>query len=102
MSPASSASPISDATASVMKVKILTSKQWVLPPRPKPGRKPSLDTPTTKRKAQNRAAQRAFRERKANKIQELELSIGELKLERNNLEIGLTNLNNDHNRLNSK
>ncbi|GMM38392.1 hypothetical protein DASC09_057310 [Saccharomycopsis crataegensis] len=102
MSPASSASPISAATASVMKVKISTSKQWVLPPRPKPGRKPSLDTPTTKRKAQNRAAQRAFRERKANKIQELELSLGELKLERNNLEIGLTNLNNDHNILNSK
>lgn len=38
--------------------RIVTSKKWVLPPRPKPGRKPSADVPTTKRKAQNRAAQR--------------------------------------------
>ena len=39
---------------------IQTSKEWVLPPRPKPGRKPSVDTPASKRKAQNRAAQRAL------------------------------------------
>lgn len=81
-------------------IKIQTSKQWVLPPRPKPGRKPSLDMPTTKRKAQNRAAQRAFRERKANKIQELEGSLSELKHERNRIEISLTNVNNDYSILN--
>lgn len=44
---------------------ICTSKKWVLPPRPKPGRKPSQDTPAVKRKAQNRAAQKAYRERRA-------------------------------------
>ncbi|MCJ1370019.1 hypothetical protein MMC20_001231, partial [Loxospora ochrophaea] len=51
---------------------ILTNKKWVVPPRPKPGRKPATDTPPTKRKAQNRAAQRAFRERRAAKVGELE------------------------------
>ncbi|KAJ5109349.1 putative transcriptional activator [Penicillium angulare] len=50
----------------------ITSKEWVIPPRPKPGRKPATDTPPTKRKAQNRAAQRAFRERRAARVQELE------------------------------
>ena len=50
----------------------LLSKEWVVPPRPKPGRKPALDAPATKRKAQNRAAQRAFRERRAARVGELE------------------------------
>lgn len=50
----------------------LTHKEWVIPPRPKPGRKPAADTPPTKRKAQNRQAQRAFRERKAARVGELE------------------------------
>ena len=47
-------------------------KEWTVPPRPKPGRKPALDAPPTKRKAQNREAQRAFRERRAAKVGELE------------------------------
>ncbi|TGZ79485.1 hypothetical protein EX30DRAFT_350221 [Ascodesmis nigricans] len=51
---------------------IVTQKEWVIPPRPKPGRKPATDTPPTKRKAQNRAAQRAFRERRAARVNELE------------------------------
>ncbi|KAL8744676.1 MAG: hypothetical protein Q9190_003099 [Brigantiaea leucoxantha] len=51
---------------------IFTNKEWVIPPRPKPGRKPAADTPPTKRKAQNRAAQRAFRERRAARVGELE------------------------------
>lgn len=50
----------------------MTTKEWVIPPRPKPGRKPATDTPPTKRKAQNRAAQRAFRERRAARVGELE------------------------------
>ncbi|EGS20656.1 putative transcription factor [Thermochaetoides thermophila DSM 1495] len=50
----------------------MTTKEWVVPPRPKPGRKPATDTPPTKRKAQNRAAQRAFRERRAARVGELE------------------------------
>jgi hypothetical protein len=53
----------------------VTSKEWVIPPRPKPGRKPATDTPPTKRKAQNRAAQRAFRERRAARVNELEEQI---------------------------
>lgn len=51
---------------------ISMNKEWVLPPKPKPGRKPAVDTPPTKRKAQNREAQRAFRERRAAKVSELE------------------------------
>ncbi|KXJ93502.1 hypothetical protein Micbo1qcDRAFT_161518 [Microdochium bolleyi] len=59
--------------ASVMTPKTsITSREWVIPPRPKPGRKPATDTPPTKRKAQNRAAQRAFRERRAARVGELE------------------------------
>lgn len=51
---------------------IFTHKEWVVPPRPKPGRKPAADNPPTKRKAQNRQAQRAFRERRAARVGELE------------------------------
>lgn len=56
----------------------VTSKEWVIPPRPKPGRKPATDTPPTKRKAQNRAAQRAFRERRAARVNELEDQIKDI------------------------
>ncbi|KAK1760313.1 AP-1-like transcription factor [Echria macrotheca] len=59
----------------------MTSKEWTLPPRPKPGRKPATDTPPTKRKAQNRAAQRAFRERRAARVGELEEQLEEQKEE---------------------
>lgn len=59
----------------------ITSKEWVIPPRPKPGRKPATDTPPTKRKAQNRAAQRAFRERRAARVGELEDQLDEQKNE---------------------
>lgn len=74
---------------------LTTSKQWTLPPRLKPGRRPggvfkkihysTSSTPTTpvsspdhsfapseKRKQQNREAQRAYRERRANRLQELQ------------------------------
>lgn len=51
------------------------TKAWALPPRPKPGRKPATDTPPSKRKAQNREAQRAFRERRAARVGELEEEI---------------------------
>jgi hypothetical protein len=43
----------------------------VVPPRPKPGRKPATGQPETKRKAQNRASQRNFRERKQKNTQML-------------------------------
>ncbi|KAG6065719.1 hypothetical protein E4U33_005775 [Claviceps sp. LM78 group G4] len=57
----------------------MTSKEWIIPPRPKPGRKPATDTPPTRRKAQNRAAQRAFRERRAARVGELEQQLDEIK-----------------------
>ncbi|KAF2716841.1 PAP1-domain-containing protein [Polychaeton citri CBS 116435] len=44
----------------------------------KPGRKPLTTEPTTKRKAQNRAAQRAFRERKEKHVKDMETKITEL------------------------
>lgn len=48
-----------------------TAKFHVIPPRPKPGRKPATDEPQTKRKAQNRESQRNFRKRKQEKVEEL-------------------------------
>lgn len=44
----------------------------------KPGRKPLTTEPTTKRKAQNRAAQRAFRERKEKHLKDLETKVAEM------------------------
>lgn len=64
----------------------LTSKEWVIPPRPKPGRKPATDTPPTKRKAQNRAAQRAFRERRAARVGELEDQLKQIEDEHEHIE----------------
>ncbi|PQE24245.1 bzip transcription factor protein [Rutstroemia sp. NJR-2017a BVV2] len=70
------ASPSGSGTPTIM-----TTKEWVIPPRPKPGRKPATDTPPTKRKAQNRAAQRAFRERRAARVGELEEQLEETREE---------------------
>lgn len=67
----------------------MTSKEWVIPPRPKPGRKPATDTPPTKRKAQNRAAQRAFRERRAARVGELEELLDQQKAEYDKEEVQL-------------
>lgn len=44
----------------------------------KPGRKPLTTEPSSKRKAQNRAAQRAFRERKEKHVKDLETKVDEL------------------------
>lgn len=52
--------------------KLSISRNYVIPPRPKPGRKPSNDTPPSRRKVQNRDAQRAFRERKSRAVRILE------------------------------
>ncbi|RHZ80237.1 hypothetical protein Glove_138g6 [Diversispora epigaea] len=54
------------------------SEQSTEPLKKKPGRKPLNNTPSSKRKAQNRAAQRAFRERKERYVKELETKITEL------------------------
>ncbi|KAG1151550.1 hypothetical protein G6F37_004154 [Rhizopus arrhizus] len=52
--------------------------------RKKPGRKPNPASPAL-RKAQNRAAQRAFRERKERHMRELEVAIKEIKEQRDKL-----------------
>lgn len=74
----------------------LTSREWVIPPRPKPGRKPATDTPPTKRKAQNRAAQRAFRERRAARVGELEEQLKQIEdaheQEQDDLRVRVTDL----------
>ncbi|KIY45494.1 hypothetical protein FISHEDRAFT_76673 [Fistulina hepatica ATCC 64428] len=63
------------------------SKEWVIPSKPKPGRKPKKDQPaqptgdqpsqsdTKERRVQNRAAQRAFRERKQSQLADLQARI---------------------------
>ncbi|CAO1633703.1 unnamed protein product [Parajaminaea phylloscopi] len=56
--------------------------EWVVPQRAKPGRKPSQDEPLTKRQAQNRASQRAFRERKQNHVSTLEAKVAEYEAEK--------------------
>ncbi|KAF8331373.1 uncharacterized protein EI90DRAFT_3016381 [Cantharellus anzutake] len=57
-----------------------TTKEWIVPPRPKPGRKPKTkgeagvangDEEESKRN-QNRASQRAFRERKQSQLADLQ------------------------------
>ncbi|EMD42190.1 hypothetical protein CERSUDRAFT_110730 [Gelatoporia subvermispora B] len=57
------------------------SKDWVIPAKPKPGRKPKKDVAVIPedsevdskgRRVQNRAAQRAFRERKQSQLAELQ------------------------------
>src|SRR5258708_39312217 len=65
---------------------IVTRKEWVVPPRPKPGRKLATDTPPTRRKAQNRAAQRAFRERRAARVGELEEELDDTREEQHRRE----------------
>ncbi len=72
----------SNSNSSMPTSSIGPTKNWVVPPRPKPGRKPATDTPPTKRKAQNRAAQRAFRERRAARVGELEEQLKETEEER--------------------
>ncbi|KMP03730.1 bZIP transcription factor HapX [Coccidioides immitis H538.4] len=80
--PALSVKPIAAAgSPSPLVQRSVTSKEWIIPPRPKPGRKPATDTPPTKRKAQNRAAQRAFRERRAARVGELEEQIKKIEEE---------------------
>lgn len=71
-------SPGSNSASPDGSIKLNVSRKYVLPPRPKPGRKPSADTPPNRRKAQNREAQRAFRERRAAAVQELEAKLDEV------------------------
>jgi len=51
---------------------------YTIPPRPKPGRKPAVEEPESKRKQQNREAQRAFRSRKQQRQEEAEDTIKRL------------------------
>ncbi|TIB13972.1 hypothetical protein E3P89_02149 [Wallemia ichthyophaga] len=58
------------------KIYVQPTKNWEIPARPKPGRKP-IEADPVNRKSQNRVAQRAFRERKQEYVQELEQRLQE-------------------------
>ncbi|KAI0313549.1 hypothetical protein OF83DRAFT_1065309 [Amylostereum chailletii] len=83
-------SPPSPVVSSSSTLWATASKEWVIPAKPKPGRKPKKDqvtpapTPASSslevtdpagRRVQNRAAQRAFRERKQSQLAELQTRI---------------------------
>lgn len=55
----------------------LLLKDWKIPERRKPGRKPAVDSGDDKRKEQNRTAQRNFRERRRQREQEAEERLSE-------------------------
>ncbi|KAF8167996.1 hypothetical protein B0H34DRAFT_792656 [Crassisporium funariophilum] len=72
------------STSSATKLWATASKEWVIQPKPRPGRKPKKDSAPLKlkqqldpkgRRVQNRAAQRAFRERKQSQLAELQARI---------------------------
>lgn len=63
-----------------------------VPARPKPGRKTAVDEPTSKRKAQNRQAQRNFRQRKLEHAHSLETSNQELRAENQQLLVEIERL----------
>ncbi|KDR85100.1 hypothetical protein GALMADRAFT_218179 [Galerina marginata CBS 339.88] len=74
-----------NASSSSTNLWATASKEWVIQPKPKPGRKPKDPIPSAKadieqpdpkgRRIQNRAAQRAFRERKQSQLSELQARI---------------------------
>ncbi|EPQ60736.1 hypothetical protein GLOTRDRAFT_135366, partial [Gloeophyllum trabeum ATCC 11539] len=81
-----SCGPPSPVVASSSTLWATASKDWVIPAKPKPGRKPKkdpapapqevVDTLDSKgRRVQNRAAQRAFRERKQSQLAELQARV---------------------------
>ncbi|KAF2626662.1 hypothetical protein BU25DRAFT_411637 [Macroventuria anomochaeta] len=77
-----------------------TGRSYVIPPRPKPGRKPATDEPASKRKAQNRESQRAFRARKAAKVTELAEQVEEMQQKHNQEKNDFLNdINNLHKQL---
>jgi hypothetical protein len=63
-----------------------------VPARPKPGRKTAVDEPTSKRKAQNRQAQRNFRQRKLEHAHSLETNNQELRAENQQLLVEIDRL----------
>lgn len=72
-------SPIASGPTTPMGIAGPMNAAVTIPPRPKPGRKPATDDPPSKRKAQNREAQRAFRERRAKRVEDMEKEIRDLK-----------------------
>jgi len=83
-----SPSPLSNANNSPMASAVSNgpiAKAIQVPARPRPGRKTAVDEPTSKRKAQNRQAQRNFRQRKLEHAVSLEASNQELRTENQQL-----------------
>ncbi|KAH9847392.1 hypothetical protein C2E23DRAFT_741992 [Lenzites betulinus] len=81
MSAASTPAPVSSSST----LWATASKEWVIPAKPKPGRKPKkelapppedgAEADSKGRRVQNRAAQRAFRERKQSQLAELQARV---------------------------
>lgn len=72
-----------------------------VPVRKKPGRKPNPTSPAI-RKAQNRAAQRAFRERKERYLRDLEASVKQMREDRDRLQAENEQFKNDLDILNAE
>lgn len=79
--PSITETPLSGFSPTATNTDGTTPKSAVKPAPKKPGRKPKTTEPESKRKAQNRAAQRAFRERKEKHLKELEDKISQLESE---------------------
>nr|QBA88885.1 iron-responsive transcription factor [Curvularia lunata] len=72
---ATTSSPVPNSTGPPQSGGGPLSRTHVVPPRPKPGRKPATEEPESKRKAQNRASQRNFRQRKQKTVLDLQASL---------------------------
>ncbi|KAI7886096.1 hypothetical protein K492DRAFT_156312 [Lichtheimia hyalospora FSU 10163] len=79
----------------------MISEPSLTPVRKKPGRKPNPTSPAI-RKAQNRAAQRAFRERKERYLRDLEASVKQMREDRDRLQAENEQFRSDLDILNSE
>ncbi|KAG5652168.1 hypothetical protein H0H81_006008 [Sphagnurus paluster] len=87
VAPTNTSASVTNPVSSSSTLWATASKEWVIAPKPKPGRKPKKDISISTRpdgetqldnkgrRVQNRAAQRAFRERKQSQLAELQARI---------------------------
>lgn len=66
--------------ATLTRTESLTTKDWLVPARPKPGRKPKAETANDdRRKIQNRTSQKKFRDKRAEREAELQTELEQQK-----------------------
>ncbi|KAJ1550671.1 hypothetical protein HK096_005652, partial [Nowakowskiella sp. JEL0078] len=85
--------PVSDLAAALISAREDDDERLLPSGKKKPGRKPSNIEPTNKRTAQNRAAQRAFRERRERYVKDLEIRVQQLESISSGVESTETSLN---------